>query len=64
MVQEEGHIFESDFTESYQEGTSMTRPPSLDSSNYGYQKVWMQTFIGVLDRDFWCSTKAGWSQLV
>ncbi|KAF8047550.1 hypothetical protein N665_2958s0001 [Sinapis alba] len=48
----------------YQEGISMTRPPRLDSSNYGYCKVCMQVFISGLDEDCWSSIEAGWSHPV
>ncbi|KAG7593819.1 hypothetical protein ISN45_Aa01g026070 [Arabidopsis thaliana x Arabidopsis arenosa] len=46
--------------ESYKEGTSMTRPPLLDSANYGYWKVRMQAFISNLDEDCWNSIELGW----
>lgn len=39
----------------------MTKPPRLDSSNYGYWKVRMQAFISGLDEDCWSSIEAGWS---
>ena len=48
----------------YQARTSMTKPTSLDSSNYGYWKVRMKAFISVLDEDWWSSTEAGWSHSV
>ena len=47
--------------EVYQEGTSMTKPPRLDSSNYGYWKVCMQAFISGLDEDCWSIVETGWS---
>ena len=39
----------------------MTKPPCLDSSDYGYWKVRMQAFISGLDEDFCSSIEAGWS---
>ncbi|KAG7588504.1 Zinc finger CCHC-type superfamily [Arabidopsis suecica] len=42
------------------EGTSMRRPPLLDSANYGYWKVRMQAFISNLDEDCWNSIELGW----
>ncbi|EOA29637.1 hypothetical protein CARUB_v10014861mg [Capsella rubella] len=38
----------------------MTRPPLLDSANYGYWKVRMQAFISNLDEDCWNSIELGW----
>ena len=42
----------------------MTKPPRLDSSNYGYWKVRMQAFISGLDEDCWSFIEAGWSHPV
>ena len=47
--------------EGYREGTSMTKTPRLDSSNYGYWKVRMQAFISGLDEECWSIIETGWS---
>ncbi|KAL1218238.1 hypothetical protein V5N11_000865 [Cardamine amara subsp. amara] len=42
------------------EGSSVTRPPFLDGSNYGYWKIRMQSFISSIDGDAWNSVLTGY----
>ncbi|KAL1193030.1 hypothetical protein V5N11_026080 [Cardamine amara subsp. amara] len=42
------------------EGCSVTRPPFLDGTNYGYWKIRMQSFISSVDGDAWNSVLVGY----
>ncbi|KAL1204445.1 hypothetical protein V5N11_004031 [Cardamine amara subsp. amara] len=42
------------------EGSSVTRPPFLNGTNYGYWKIIMQSFISSVDGDAWNSVLVGY----
>ena len=45
----------------FAEGTSITRPPLLNDTNYPYWKVRMRAFIKSQDERAWRSILTGWT---
>ena len=46
----------------FAEGSSISRPPLLNESNYPYWKVRMRAFIKSQDEKAWRAILTGWSQ--
>ncbi|XP_012841210.1 PREDICTED: uncharacterized protein LOC105961528 [Erythranthe guttata] len=48
----------------HKEGSSTTRPPLLDGTNYTYWKTKMKMFIKSMDEDSWRTVLTGWTRPV
>ncbi|GAA0149773.1 hypothetical protein LIER_08870 [Lithospermum erythrorhizon] len=48
--------------EGNQEGSSITRPPRLDGSNYPYWKAKMTAFLRSVDTRTWKAVLTGWTE--